>query len=95
MAKNSTKGNGKVKSNIVYKSQCWEADRLHLNIQLTNLDCDCCGVLQDMWAETGLDDGRQEHLHVDSGSGMETSGDCDDEDGCEGSGEDEEEIGVF
>lgn len=48
-----------------------------------------------MWAETGLDDGRQEHLHVDSGSGMETSGDCDDEDGCEGSGEDEEEIGVF
>ncbi|KAG7327482.1 hypothetical protein KOW79_009088 [Hemibagrus wyckioides] len=48
---------------------------------------------QDMWAETGLDDEWHEPLHVDSGSGTETSGECDDEDGCEGSGEHEEETG--
>ncbi|KAI5101129.1 glypican 5b precursor [Silurus meridionalis] len=48
---------------------------------------------QDMWIETGLDDGQHGLLHVDSGSGTETSGECDDEDGCEASAEDEEEIG--
>lgn len=45
-----------------------------------------------MWAETGLID---ERLYVDGGSGTESSGECDDEDGCEGSGEDEQEIGAF
>lgn len=44
-----------------------------------------------MLAETGLDDER----HGDTGSGTETSGECDDEDGCEGSGEDEEGKGAF
>ncbi|XP_053368571.1 glypican-5b isoform X1 [Clarias gariepinus] len=48
---------------------------------------------QDMVAEMGLDDVRHKHLHLDSGSGAETSGECDDEDGCASSGEDEEEIG--
>lgn len=50
-------------------------------------------MLQDMLAEIGLDE--EQHKHMDSGSGMETSGECDDEDGCEGSGEDKEEIGAF
>ncbi|KAK2869261.1 hypothetical protein Q7C36_001132 [Tachysurus vachellii] len=47
---------------------------------------------QDMWAETGLDDEWHKPLHIDGGgSGTETSGECDDEDGCEGSGVHEEE----
>ncbi|XP_047666375.1 glypican-5b isoform X2 [Tachysurus fulvidraco] len=46
---------------------------------------------QDMWAETGLDDEWHKPLHIDGGSGTETSGECDDEDGCEGSGAHEEE----
>lgn len=63
--------------------------------RLAVVDCYDCDVLQDMWAETGLDDEWHEPLHVDSGSGTETSGECDDEDGCEGSGEHEEETGAF
>ncbi|XP_066503962.1 glypican-5b [Hoplias malabaricus] len=44
---------------------------------------------QGMWSEMGL--GVEERGCVDVGSGTqtETSGECDDEDGCQGSGEDE------
>lgn len=45
-----------------------------------------------MWAETGLNGKRS---YEDGGSGTETSGECDDEDGCEGSGEDEQNKGAF
>ncbi|XP_007252665.3 glypican-5b [Astyanax mexicanus] len=47
---------------------------------------------QEMWAELGLGADGQKHMEVGSGSPAEISGDCDDEDGCHGSGDDEDAI---
>ncbi|XP_017548766.1 glypican-5b [Pygocentrus nattereri] len=47
---------------------------------------------QEMWAEMGLGSEEHEHVEVGSGNTMETSGECDDEDGCQGSGENEDSI---
>ncbi|XP_062868805.1 glypican-5b [Trichomycterus rosablanca] len=44
---------------------------------------------QEMFAEMGLDVEPYKHVDVGSGYSPEISGDCDDEDGCEASGEDE------
>ena len=41
----------------------------------------------------GLGSEEHERVEVGSGSTMETSGECDDEDGCQGSGENEDAIG--
>ncbi|XP_026861351.2 glypican-5b isoform X2 [Electrophorus electricus] len=48
---------------------------------------------QGIWHETGLGVDLHEQLDAGSGNTMETSGECDDEDGCQGSGEDEDAPG--
>ncbi|KAK1806075.1 hypothetical protein P4O66_013113, partial [Electrophorus voltai] len=50
---------------------------------------------QGIWHETGLGVDLHEQLDVGSGNTMETSGECDDEDGCQGSGEDEDAPGII
>lgn len=41
---------------------------------------------QEMWSETGLGTDGREDVETSGGGMAEGSGECDDEDGCQGSG---------